>query len=435
MFIKLHKHLFPDDAAGTIQLKPSPSSGVPQPERSVPEHIAKMEFKEDFDPIRDHEVEQLPERVDASKAIKESQKAAEKQVEKAKEEPKTEKVKVEFEATKKVTKKLTPEELEAAGVTELPKEEPESEKLPKWLKPPKTKAEGEAVPKVEEGVQGREEVKQIAPKDKVTRDYTGYTQEEAQSLRQMSNEGFQLATKLIRENKELSKLKETTYLQHEEGFLLDPAYRKVVKDLTLANKEFSIYRSQLASIDKGEKVRMLEAFDAQGNPIYGQEIDPSPALTEDIRLRLMNTNNALNGFRSKIQEYPQQYKNTIQTDLQRVQQERKARFAWAANPDLLQHSVEIPGLGERTLAQIKDDVKLIFPNYMRQHPAVEVVSDLMVLLRLADAEIKELKNGNGVAAIKQEEAGLVEPSSQQKPKGDGKKVHGVSEFKDDLRDL
>lgn len=423
-----HKLLSPDDAAGTIQLKPSPSSGVPQPERPVPEHIAKMEFKEDFDPIRDHEVEQLPERVDASKAIKESQKAAEKQVEKMKEEPKTEKVKVEFEATKKVTKKLTPEELEAAGVTELPKEEPEADKLPKWLKPPKTKAEGDAVPKVEE-------VKQIAPKDKVTRDYTGYTQEEAQSLRQMSNEGFQLATKLIRENKELSKLKETTYLQHEEGFLLDPAYRKIVKDLTLANKEFSIYRSQLASIDKGEKVRMLEAFDANGNPVYGQEIDPSPALTEDIRLRLMNTNNALNGFRSKIQEYPQQYKNTIQNDLQRVQQERKARFAWASNPELLQHSVEITGLGERTLAQIKDDVKLIFPNYMRQHPAVEVVSDLMVLLRLADAEIKELKNSNGVSAIKQEEAGRVEPSSQQKPAGEKKKVHGVSEFKDDLRDL
>jgi len=317
------------------------------------------------------------------------------------------------------------DELEASSGEAAAAAEGETKpKLPKFLKPPKGKEEVKV-----EGEKGTE-VKPIVPKQS-TRDYSGLSEEEVKAGKNMSVEAFSVFKKAVMANKELSSLKEQTIMQHPQAYILDPTYQQTRTELTFAQKEANYWEQQLINMDNGQELVPITGFDAKtGEPILGKPIQPTKALEERVRMNIHNCYNAAQQLNAKMQEYPAKYQQSIQKDLQDIEGYRKQQFGWVNDPSLLNYSVPVEGLGDRTLKQIKEDVQNILPKWMHSHPLTSVLGDLVIALRIKQAELAEATGSQAVQKTKEEEQELVEPSSKSKGsvRGKGAKVHGIDEF-------
>jgi hypothetical protein len=394
---------------------------TPSPEREMPAALKDVVFKsDDFDPVRDFEVEQLPPHKETKEEKKEEKAEEVKPVAEVKVEDKKEETKSDKETKEEI---VEDKEDKKEDETKSKKEE-EQDIVSKFLKPPKGEEKTNAKPD-----------KKPNTSSTVSRDYSGFTAEETAALKQMSNSAFELASKAIKENKELAQLKGSTYLQHDQAYLLDPDFHTMYRQVDLAKKEMQYWQVQLEKMDKGERWTPITGWDKNGQPVLGQPLDPSKAHEEQVRLAMNQCYGALNKLNGDIQSYPQRYKTRVQGDLQRIEQERKSRFQWVANPKLLDHTIPIEGIGDVPLRKVRDDFRNLFPQYLQNHPAMEVCSDLFITLRLAQMELAELKNGKKVEQVKQDEKTLVEPSSSQRGNSNKKVVHGVAEFHDLPSDL
>ena len=395
-----------------VHLAPSPSSGVPHPSKPVPEEIAKTEFKDDFTGVDDFHPEQLPVRtpteaeqkiLDEKKAVKEA----------------------------KPTKEVTDVKLEIKPTDE--KKTEETPQFPKYLKPPK---DGKVEKETTKGT-GKEVIKPIVP-TKIVRDYSGHSSEEVAAFKQMSDEGYALTKKLIQENRELAKLKDTTYLQHENAYVLDPQFQSLQVDASYAQREGDYWKEQLVLMQTGKAWKPILKWDENGNPVVGPERQPTTADEEQVRLFMSTCYNNAQQIKGKLQEYPTKYQSTIQSDLQAVDIECKRRFSWEQDPKLLEYSLPIEyedGVRDVSIKQIREDFASLFPVYLRNHPAVRVGGNLMVALRIGYAELAEIKGNKQVEQTISDEASRVEPSSAAKPAQQKAPVHGITEFKDLPSDL
>lgn len=424
MRILLNQHLSGGNGVG---LKPSPSSGVPHPAKPVPEEIKKTTFNDDIN-VGNYEPVQLPERTVTPKveAPKEKKEAKEEIApegggtqgsEGNGSEPPVKEVAASAAPEDNGDKETNKENAQAPAPEQKVETEQGAEKkedgINKFLKPPVSKG---AEKKDEKGVtQGQ------------ARDYSGYTPEETALLKQMSNPAFELASKAIKENKELSKLKSTTYLQHEQAYILDPEYQREYQQMANVQKEFQHWQEQLIAIDGGKKWKPLKGWDKDGNPVYDAERDPSKMDEENVRRWANNCDQAARQLQGKLAAAPTLYKNRVTQDTQAIENERKNRFAWVANPELMEHSIKV-GDQDVPLKKIREDYVNLYPPYMRSHPALAAGGDLLIALQLANAEIQELKGAQQVKQIKQEEEGRVEPSSRQAPRAQAKPIHGVKTF-------
>lgn len=365
---------------------------------NLPKEIADMEFGKG-NGIDDFEVEQLPEQgVDTTKPLVKEEKKAETLKENKKEiEPKKE------EPLKEEKKQVSP--------------------LDRLTKPPGQRKEDANGKKTTD-------VTPQKPLTPANRDYTGYTTQEAAALKQMSNEGFELASKLIKENKELAKLKDSSIYQHEQAYLLDPQYRQLREDAHYANKEGEYWKGQLIDMDSGKDFVPIVGWNQDGSPKLGTPRKPTKMDEENCRIAVMNCNNVVGQLNGRIQQFRGQYKQTVQTDLQAIQNYRKSQFGWVADSKYLDNVINVEGLGERSLRQIREDVRSMLPVYMQNHPLAEVLGDLVIGIRLKDSELSELRNTKQVEGVKQEEQQRVEPSSNgsNRTRSKGEPVHGVSEF-------
>jgi len=375
---------------------------IKSPVQEVPDKMKDVVFSvEDFEP------EQLPERA-SSKEEKKEEKAE------IKVEPKV-------EPKPKVKEVEDPEKAKLEEPEIKVEEKVEERPLIKHLKPPKG--------------QKKEEVKgEVKPAQ--GRDYSEFSEEEAAALKQMSNPAFEVASKALRQVKELSKLKDSTYLQHDNAFVLDPQYQQLFKQERQAQTEYAHWEAQLQAIDEGKSFKAITGYNAQtGAPIV-VEMPPTAANMEKVRLAMFNCSQASQKLKGELQQYPTKYRSVVQTDMQRSQQERQARFPWAKDPSLLEHEITIEGLGDRSIKQVQEDIKGFFPPYMRSHPAMDWVADLYVNIKLLESELNSLKGNKQVEQIKKEEKSLVEPSSPRRGVQTAKKaVNGVKEFVDDLANL
>jgi len=299
------------------------------------------------------------------------------------------------------------------------KEEPKS-----IIKPP-----GEKKEKKEEGKQP--EVKQIVPPEKKehVRDYTGYSPEEQTIFKQMSHEAFAYTTKLIKENKALAG---GSYLQHDQGYFLDPGYQTMQRDVFFANKEIEAWRKVILACEAGQPFKELKGQDSNtGEIVYGNEVKP----TDETKLQIQESLNNVLGIRQqmvgRMQQFAQTHKARISQDAAAIEQERKARFAWAADPKYLDYTMDFGGkTGERSIKDIRQDILNLFPPYFRNMAPTQVAADIFVALCMSQLESKQYQSQASVAEIKRKEVAKTEPSSDsvdvRTPKDKGK--FGVAEF-------
>lgn len=304
--------------------------------------------------------------------------------------------------------------VEAVKEEAKPKQEVTPEKKSVLTPPVEVKTDVKAKTDTKVG-ETKPAIKPITPvKDKKeddTFDYSKYTSDQQQVLKQMSNTAKREYAKVVDENKQLAALKDSNYLQHEQGYTLSPEYQQIQQKNQLAMTEGKCWEQALLDIKAGKEFREITGFDQNGNPI----LSAPRASTDRDEIRISNNLsaciNAVRNNQSELQTFPNQFKQRMTQDLQNINTERHNRFAWVQDPKLLDYSVEVEGQGTQKIGDIKQNFKSLFPPYLSNSIAVEVASDMMVAMVIQGAELREAKNNQQVATIKQKEMQRGEPTS------------------------
>jgi len=327
------------------------------------------------------------------------------------------------------------EEVKGEGKTTIPVKKLEEIEKPKEEKSTEEKEEVKSVEEKEEGVErflkppkGSEAEKKAQEKkgSKDTFDYSGYADDEVSILKNMPVGNRERVGKLFKENKELSKVKENQFFQSPEGYLLDPRYRAEVNTIQQAEREAQIWSKALKDIKAGIAIKPLEGW-RDGQPVYGAEIKATDDIEESVRNNFNECLKIANERKGIVSNYVKNFSQLATRDMGLIKAERAKRFAWVANPKLLDHSIETVD-GDKTIRQVRSDISSLFPAYMRNNEAVEACGDLMVALMIARAELNEAKKGVKVKEIKKEEESLLEPTGDIRPKKTTEPVHGVKTF-------
>jgi hypothetical protein len=246
-------------------------------------------------------------------------------------------------------------------------------------------------------------------------DYTKYSPQEVTNLKNMSRQSREYAAKLIDDNKQLAGLKDSTYLQHEQGYTLSPAFQEIQKKDYYIKTEAKCWEQALLDLKSGKPVKEITGFDGNGNPLFSEERIATDADEIRISNNLTTCLQAAKQVDEHLRQYPNQFKQRIEQDLQAINRVQAEKFAWVGDPKLLDYSVNVEGQGEQKLRDIKNNFKSMFPAYQANNIGVEVASNLMVALIIQEAELREARNGQQVAQIKQKEAARGEPTSDAFP--------------------
>jgi len=381
----------------------NPPSITPQVSHEPPPEIAKMEFK--LDPTISTESDPTRVTVEDKSGISKPVETA-KPVEQAEEKKET--------PERGPDGKFLPKE-KKEEVVEEKKEEPNA-----ILKPPASEKK--------EAAKGEEKVKLFVPpgkEEKKARDYSGFTPEEQTHLKQMSNEAFTFTSNLI---KQLASLKDASFLQHPDAYTLSPEYRETQTAIQFAVKEGNYWRDALANVKKGEAITPITGWDDKGNPVLGAEIQPNEQVEEAVRAAMQNCFAVAQQKQGSLNQVQKTFQDRVKSDLQMIQSERARRFGWVSDPKILDYTIQVDGIGEMTVGQIRNSFIDLFPPYLRNNPGTETAADLFVALRIQAAELAQALNGKQTEAIKKEEVARAEPSSETKPAKQVEPVGKVREF-------
>lgn len=260
-----------------------------------------------------------------------------------------------------------------------------------------------------------------------TRDYSGFSPEDAALLKQMSKPAFDRVVAIMKEN---NVLKNSTYLQHEQAYQLDPSYQQVRQEVNGASAEADYWKNQILLMEQGKKWTPLLGYDKQtGEPVWGDPKDPTTSDKLDAQRALQACDRVIATKQGELQQFPQRYKQQVSGDLAAIEAVNKEKFEWEKNPEILDYTTMSVGpdgqAREMSIKDIRNQFINIWPPYMRGQPAVRVCANLFAALNIAQNQINQLQSGQAVQQTIQEEQTEVEPTSQQRkpaPKGSDKEV-------------
>jgi len=246
-----------------------------------------------------------------------------------------------------------------------------------------------------------------------TFEYAKYTPEQQSVLKQMSNVAKKEYAKVIDENKQLASLKDSNYLQHPDAYTLSPDFQSLQTKTYRAQVEGQAWEQALLDIKAGKDYQEITGFNQQGQATF-----QTRKATDRDEIRVNNNLaaciSASRDFNNQLQQFPNQFKQRISTDLQAIQQAQKERFAWHQDPKLLDYSVSVEGKGDTKLKDIKSEFKSMWPQYLQNNPAVDIAGDMFVAMMIQGAELREALNGKQLAQMQKEESSRVEPSSDNR---------------------
>lgn len=380
--------LSPDSGAGIIQPKPNTTKiKIESNEGKIPEVLKDANFN----------TEQLPTLDDSEGYVPVS---------------KTEEV-IPDKKTEEIKKEEPEKEETSSIIKEEEKPEKEEEGIERFLKPPK-------------GSQAEKDAKKGS---KDTFDYSDYSEDEVSILKNMPVSNRDKVGKMIKDNKEYSKARDNQFFQSPDGYLLHPGYKNEMNNIQLAEKEARIWSKQLKDVKEGIAIKPLEGWNTKtGEPVYGTEVKATDELEEAIRNNMNQCMAVVSEKKAGVNNFIKNFTQLATNDMKIIRDERAKRFAWVSNPKLLDHTISVEGVGDKSIKQVRSDVTSLFPTYMRNNEAVEACGDLMVALMIAKAEISEVKKGKKIESVKKDEERSLEPSGDVKPKKTTEPLHGVKSF-------
>lgn len=262
-------------------------------------------------------------------------------------------------------------------------------------------------------------------------DYSGYTEQEVVVLKNMSSQSREVVSKMMKENKELSKLRNADYLQNPNAYLLSPEYQQMQSEYTFATQEAMHWQDQLVKIEKGENWTPIIGVDEKtGKFVYGEPRVPTTQDKIQVTRAMNNCFSASERVQQAAFQLQQTYSERIKQDNARIHEVQAAQFGWVSKPELMESKLTIASGAEKTLKQIKDDFLSMVPVYRRNTVEADVAANLWIALQIYGSELRELRAAKTVAEIKTEEVRRAEPTSQSRPStgGSGKPVNGVTSF-------
>lgn len=269
------------------------------------------------------------------------------------------------------------------------------------------------------------------------RDYSGFSDEEVRYLKQMSNTAFDFASKQLREKKQLETEKNNIYLQNPDAYQLDPQFKTIREDVTFFSQERQHWQQQLMNIKAGKQWTELQGWDKSGNPVYSQPKEPTDLAEEEVRQRMLQADGLVRQASGSLQQLQQSYTQRIQQDTQQIREIQAQKFAWAADAKVLEHVINVEGVGDKTIGQIKTDFMSLLPPYHRTSLISDIAADMFVALQIYAAQVRELKAQNQITETKRQEVMRGEPTSNARPRteANGKSRFGGPTSFDDLPSL
>ena len=160
----------------------------------------------------------------------------------------------------------------------------------------------------------------------------------------MSNEAFELTTKVLKENKDLAKLKDSSYLQSPDAYRLDPQYKKMENDIQYADMERRVWNDQLMKIKAQQDWTPFLGWDDKGNLMFGPPQKASDVAEEDIRQRVMQMAGVTQNLQGQLQGLQKNYTARVQQDADGIKQVQRQKFSWQSDPKKLDDIVHVEGV-------------------------------------------------------------------------------------------
>lgn len=204
-------------------------------------------------------------------------------------------------------------------------------------------------PKVEDETSAKvnDEKTKLGAADKVGRDYTGFTEEEQQHLKRMSNESYAWVLPKLKERANLAgiiKVKDTelaslktgkqllpdSYFEHPEAYVLDPAYGREAVNLDLTSAYVQHWRQQKINVSKGQPWQTIDVNQKTGQLVYGKPQEVS----EDNKAEVLEHIDELRSWaqsenarvRGNIVNMQQAFKGRHQSNLARIKEAEQKFF-------------------------------------------------------------------------------------------------------------
>ena len=326
---------------------------------------------------------------------------------------------------------------EAAKIAEEPPkkvEQPKTEEK-KVEEPPKKEEKKEDIKPSGPDLLGLNKAKQTAEKKEIKqRDLTGYPENEAKLLQQMSNEAFEYVAPILKAQREKQTANNGVIFQHPNAYVLHPDFQRVQTEAAYAKAESSAWNEQLMNIRAGKKWTPLTGVDEKtGKFIYGAEREPSLQDEEVVRAALYKCQQVEQQNVAALQSMPQQFQSIVNNDNVAINTERAKRFDWVANPELLKHELELVNgdgsVTKKTIGDIRNDFNSILPPYWRGTIMAEVGADLFAAVNALAVRLRAAEAGKQVAETLKEEAKHVQPTGAGLTAGRRPEPkYGVTEF-------
>jgi hypothetical protein len=227
------------------------------------------------------------------------------------------------------------------------------------------------------------------------RDLSDFPEQEAKLLRQMSNDAFNYVVTRLRKLRDLEKA--NTLYEHPEGYVLHPDFRSKFVETSVLDAVANHYKEQLKAIKAGKQWVGIKEVKPDGTFVYTEPLDPSPDAEVELSTAYNATRSAAENARKELEGFKSTFENTYKTDIQKIQDERKKRFQWVANPELLNEKINVPGVGDVTLKQVSEDFKTLFPKHFSHHPLLDVATDLFLSLQILASKYRELEANKGLS--------------------------------------
>lgn len=257
-------------------------------------------------------------------------------------------------------------------------------------------------------------------------DYTGFTDMQVQHLKKMSNEAREYAVSVIKENRELSKLKGGEFLQHPEAYTLSPEFRELREQSFYAGQEAMHWEEQLIKIRAGQEWQNI-SYDPNGKMVVGPLQKPDGRIELRVQEALMKCRSVAERAEHSAQQLQTQYGERVKQDAAAINTIRAQSFGWVADPKGLEQKVDIGGGKEKTVKQIREDFLSMVPLYLRDTVGFQVAADCFAGIQIYGQTIRALESETKIAQIKTEEVRRAEPSATERPQTGGA-VNGIKEF-------
>lgn len=256
-------------------------------------------------------------------------------------------------------------------------------------------------------------------------DYTGYSPDETNKLKNMSREAREWAGKIAKENRELVKLKDYTYLQHPNAYILNPEFQELHRTTEFANSEAAAWAEQLENIKSGKEWTSITGRNKDGSFIYSA---PKPATNRDeeqVRLWMNKCLQVAQANGDKVRAYPERFKAQVSADINTINETRKQMFGWVADPKMLEQTIDDPeGRGAVKISDYRKELISMFPIYLQSSPLMDTFADTYAAMKIQARMIINAEAGNKVEEIKEEEKGATEPRSKVKPSKQEEGING-----------